>query len=72
MIRVEMGILIRIFSKTVTEHMLCDGGAGHAVEMGCGCMSEQMSMEVLMNATTVRSAAKDILQGPGRYTFTPF
>ena len=52
--------------------MLRPGGAGHAVEMGCGGMSEQMSMEVLMNATTVRSAAKDILQGSGRYTFTPF
>ena len=67
-----MGILIRIFSMTVTEHMLCDGGAGHTVEMGCGGMSEQMSGEVLINATTVRSAAKDILQGSGRYAFSSF
>ena len=60
-----MGILIRIFSMTVTEHMLCDGGAGHTVEMGCGGMSEQMSMEVLMNATTICDGSEDILQGPG-------
>ena len=72
MIRVEVGILIRIFSLTVPEHMLSEGGAGHTVEMGCGGMSEQMRMEVLMNATTVRNAAKDILQGPGRYAFSPF
>ena len=57
-----MGVLIGIFSMTVTEHMLCDGGAGHAVEMGCGGMSEQMSMKMFIDTAIVRDAAKDILQ----------
>ena len=61
MIRVEVGVLISGFSLTVPEHMLCEGGAGHTAEMGCSGVSEQMGMEVLMNATTVRNAAKDIL-----------
>ena len=60
-----MGVLISVCSLTVTEHMLSDGGAGHTVEMGCGGVSEQMSMEVLTNATSVSNAAEDILQGPG-------
>ena len=66
-----MGVFIGIFSMTVAEYMLSDGGAGHAVEMGCGGMSEQMSMKMFIDTAIVRDPAKDILQGSSRYAFSP-
>lgn len=72
MIGVEMGVLIGIFSMTVAEDMLGDGGAGHAVEMCCGGMPEKMSMEMFINTAIVRDPAKDILEGSRRYPFSPF
>ena len=60
-IRVEMGILIRIFSLTVPEHMLCEGGAGHAVEMGCCRVSEEVCMQVFMDREAISGRSKHVL-----------
>ena len=67
-----MGVLIGIFSMTVTEDMLSDGSAGHAVEMCCGGMPEEMSMKMLIDTAIVRNPAKDILQGSSGDTFPSF
>jgi len=61
-----------VFFKTVAKDVLSDGGTGHAVEMGCGGMSEKMGVEMFVYAAGVRDIAENILQGPGRYTFSPF
>ena len=67
-----MGVFIGVFSKTVSENVLGDACSGHAIEMGCGGMSEQMGMEVFMDTACVGNIAKDILQGPRGYAFSPF
>jgi len=56
-----MGVFIGIFSKTVSENVLGDACSGHAIEMGCGGMSEEMGMEVFMDTASVGNIAKDIL-----------
>ena len=62
MIWIQMGVLIRIHSMTVAEHILCDGNTCHSIEMSCRSMSEKMRMEVFVDTYTVRSTSKDILQ----------
>jgi hypothetical protein len=42
MIGIEMDVFIGVFSQAVTEHMLCDGGACHTIEVGSGGMPEQV------------------------------
>ena len=56
-----MRVLIRIFSMTVTENMLCDGGAGHTVEL-CGCrVPEEVCVQVFMDGEAISSRSKHVL-----------
>ena len=67
-----MGVFIGIFSETVSENLLGDACSCHAIEMGCGGMSEQMGMEMFMDIATIGNIAKDILQGPRGDAFSRF
>ena len=67
-----MCVFMGIFSKAVSENLLGNACSGHAIEMGCGGMSEQMRMEMFMDIATIGNIAKDILQGPRGDAFSPF
>ncbi len=71
-IGIQMSVFIGVFSLAMAEHMLGDGGAGDAVKMGSGGVSEKMCVEGFVNGEGICNAAKDILQGSLRYTFAPF
>ena len=56
-----MDVFIGIFSQAVPEYMLSNGGACHTVEVGSGGMSEQVRMEVFIDAAGVCRTTEYVL-----------